>query len=181
MDTSSPFTDLLFYAGIAACLIAAFCILLSTLLRRRSGLPNGEVVYKDTDGRSGELLISDRYQLCGKPDYLIESEEGELIPVEVKSGQAPASGQPYRSHRLQLAVYFLLIEDVLEAEVSHGLIRYRDRNLKVQNSESLRSELLSVLGEMRTAIRMANANRSHNRSQRCAHCSMGEVCDQKLA
>lgn len=137
-------------------------------------------MYKDTDGRSGELLVSDRYELCGKPDYLVESEEGEWIPVEVKSGSAPANGQPYRSHRLQLAVYFLLIEDVFETEVSHGLIRYRDRSLKVRNSESLRSELLSILGEMRKAIRVANADRSHNRPQRCANCSMGVVCDQNL-
>lgn len=181
MDTSSPFSTLLLSAGIAAFLIAAFCILLSSILRRRSGLPEGEVIYKDSDGRSGELLISDRYQLCGKPDYLVESEDGELIPVEVKSGLAPANGQPYHSHRLQLAVYFLLIEEVLEADVSHGLIRYRNRSLKVQNSDSLRSELLFILGEMRTAIRLGNADRSHNRPQRCAHCSMGEVCDQKLA
>src|SRR5689334_6569467 len=64
----------------------------------RSGLPAGRLVYSDTGyavGRLGELvrdeqgrkverpLLSKQYGLVGRPDYLIETDDG-IIPVEVK-------------------------------------------------------------------------------------------------
>lgn len=167
--------------AVALLLLALVCLLLAKLLRRRSGLPDGEVVYDDTSGDESEELYSATYGLCGKPDYLVEAEDGDgIVPVEVKSSPAPRNRKPYTSHLMQLAVYFLLVEDVLEEDVPYGLIRYRDRTLRVENSDELRAELLVVLAEMREILQGGEAQRSHNLVRRCVGCSVAYACDERL-
>lgn len=162
-------------------LLAVVSLAASRQLRRRSGLPQGEVVYDDASGASGDVLISHRYGLSGKPDYLLDDESGGLIPVEVKSGAAPRTGKPYDSHLMQLAVYFLLVEDTLQKPTPYGLIRYRDRTLRVANTGKLREELLDLLGRMRESLRHGAAQRNHSQARRCAGCSVAEACDERLA
>lgn len=155
-------------------------LLISRRLRLQSGLPQGEVIYSDTSTKTCEVLISQRYGLSGKPDYLLRDRVKSIVPVEVKSGPAPHNGQPYESHLMQLAVYFLLLEDVLHCRPPYGLIRYRDRSLRVENTDDLREDLLSVIEEMRETIARDHAQRSHNQSKRCARCSLADACDQRL-
>jgi hypothetical protein len=47
-----------------------------------SGIPVGRIVLQDTDRRRPltHPLVSERYGLIGKPDYLVETADG-LIPV----------------------------------------------------------------------------------------------------
>lgn len=166
---------------LALALLAIILLAAASHLRRRSGLPEGEVVYDDTSGVAGNIFFSRRYGLSGKPDYLLYDESDGIIPVEVKSGAAPRMGKPYDSHLLQLAVYFLLIEDALGRPVSYGLIRYRDRTLRIDNTESLRTELLAVLEQMRRVQANGAARRTHNQARRCVGCSMSESCGERLA
>ncbi len=149
-------------------------------LRRQSGLPKGRVVYEDVSGLARRPLYSARLGLAGKPDYLLQDPQRNLIPVEVKAGAAPRNGEPYDSHRLQLAAYFYLLEDVLQSPAPYGLIRYRDRTLRVANSAALRAQLLDVLAQMRALLRRGAAHRSHAQPQRCARCSLAHVCDERL-
>jgi CRISPR-associated exonuclease Cas4 len=161
-------------------LVAAACWLLARVLRWRSGLPAGDLVYEDTSGADSAVLFSAHYGLRGKPDYLLEEDEG-LVPVEVKSSHAPRNGQPYASHLMQLAAYFLLVEEEFDQPVLYGLIRYRDRTLRIENSDELRAELLAVLAEMRAILQAGTAQRSHNQARRCAGCSVAYACEERLA
>jgi CRISPR-associated exonuclease Cas4 len=153
---------------------------LSRYLKRRSGLPAADVIYEDASGLSQGLLIADELNLCGKPDYILRDRGGNLVPVEVKSGNAPRGDEPYESHLMQLAAYFLLIEDALDCTPDYGLIRYRDRTLQVENTDELRERLCSVIDQMRTILIQASAHRSHNRPARCARCTMADVCDERI-
>lgn len=150
-------------------------------LRKNSGLPPGEVVYEDASGLARAPLYSSKLGLAGKPDYLLRDPQRHLIPVEVKSGYAPRDGHPYESHRLQLAAYFFLIEDALEAAAPYGVIRYRNRTLQVANSEELRRQLMEVIAQMRTLMARGAAHRNHEQTQRCARCSMAHACEERLA
>ena len=173
--------NLIVLLAFALAVLAVIGFVLSRGLRRGSGLPGGEVVYEDADGAADGMLISKRYGLCGKPDYLVEGDEkDDLIPVEVKSGNAPRHGKPYRSHLMQLAVYLLLVEDVLDRPAPYGLIRYRDRTLRITNSDALIEELLSTLDEMRDVLADGYAERSHDQPGRCAGCSVAHACDERL-
>ena len=161
-------------------LLAVLCLLLAGLLRRRSGLPEGEIVYADAGG-DARVLVSQRYGLRGKPDYLLEEGPGRVIPVELKSGLIPRSGRPHRSHVMQLAVYFLLVEEVLHKDVAYGLVRYKNGSLRIENTDRLREELLDVIEEMRAVLADDDAPRNHNQASRCRACSMAYACDERLA
>jgi CRISPR-associated exonuclease Cas4 len=183
-------------------LLVAFCALLVVALvahlaaRRaggRAGLPRGSVVYSDTGFAVGKLgglvvdkegvkqeraLVSRRYGLVGRPDYLIETREG-IVPVEAKSTLSPGA-RPYDSHVFQLAAYCLLVEDALAAHVPYGVIRYRDSEVRVDYTPELREELLALLEEMQEARRAEDVHRSHDDARRCARCSVRESCDERL-
>jgi CRISPR-associated exonuclease Cas4 len=160
--------------------LALVCLGLWRHIHRSSGLPAGDVIYSDLPDKAGEMLISRTYGLRGKPDYLIETPSDGLVPVEVKSSIAPRNGRPYQSHLMQLAVYFLLIEDVLECKPPYGLIRYRDRTLEVSNSAQLREELFDLVEQMRYSLSLPTVQRSHHQRRRCAGCSLAYICDERL-
>ena len=168
---------------VALILLAIGVILLaaSSRLGRKTGMPRGEVSYADASGQAQEPFISKRLLMAGKPDYLMKDRNGDLIPVEVKSSNAPRAGRPYESHLMQLAAYFLLLEDVLQRPVPYGLIRYRNRTLRVANTDELRSRLMDLIAQMRRLMARDVARRNHNRPQRCSRCSVAHACDERLA
>jgi CRISPR-associated exonuclease Cas4 len=166
---------------------------------KRSGLPAGALLYSDTgrpvgrlaptelgrDGKKQEKpLVSETLRLIGRPDYLIEA-EGGVVPVEVKSTACPAGGRPYDSHLAQLAAYCLLVEDVLGATVPYGLVKYRDRQVRVDYTPELKEHALSLIEQMNEDMRASAAGeevrRSHDDPRRCAGCSLRDVCTESLA
>ena len=167
---------------VALILLAIGVILLaaSSRLGRKTGMPRGEVSYADASGQAQEPFISKRLLMAGKPDYLMKDRNGDLIPIEVKSSNAPRAGRPYESHLMQLAAYFLLLEDVLQRPVPYGLIRYRNRTLRVANTDELRSRLMDLIAQMRRLMARDVARRNHNRPQRCSRCSVAHACDERL-
>ncbi len=173
---SGLFLPLLLLA--VALLFAAFKLWQkSRAARAAAGMPEGRIVYEDMDrGRPPEgPLISRKWRLVGKPDYLLESDEG-VIPVEVKSAALPRSGHPYWGHVLQLAAYCLLVEEVYGKRPPHGFIRYRDKTVQVPYTDDLRSALLDTLMDMQMALFASGMERSHQEPWRCAHCGMAYVC-----
>lgn len=168
---------------LAACLLLGsgiWLLMRSSALQRQSGLPVGRVVYVDTGAweRCERPLFSNRYRLTGRPDYLVRSREG-VIPVEVKSGTAPA--QPYPAHLLQLAAYCLLVEEQEGRSPPHAILKYDDRAFEVDNTTALRQELLSTLDAMRHDMDARNVKRSHEEPGRCQNCGYRERCNQRLA
>jgi CRISPR-associated exonuclease Cas4 len=162
---------------------------------RRAGLPTGTLLYSDTGIPVGRIapvtvnaeglkqerpLRSEELELVGRPDYLIKTEQG-IIPVEVKSTTCPPDGRPYDSHLAQLAAYCLLVEDVLKASVPYGIIRYRDRELRVDYTDEMRDGIIALLGEIKDARPAEDVHRSHEDERRCRGCSMREVCTESLA
>jgi CRISPR-associated exonuclease Cas4 len=167
--------------AFVALLVAALLLLRQAeRQRRRTGLPQGRVIYADTGARSRveRPLFSRRYRLTGKPDYLLD-DGGEIIPVEVKSGKAPP--QPYPSHVLQLAAYCLLVEETYNACPSYGVIRYRDQAFAVDFTPELEDWLLLTLNEMREGFSASNVPRNHGNAAQCAACGYRPYCDQSLA
>lgn len=164
-------------------LLLALGLLLLWLAQRgrsRSGLPQGRVIYTDTDrwNRLERPLFSREFLLTGKPDYLV-ADGDDVIPVEVKSGRAPT--QPYSSHIFQLAAYCLLVEECYRRRPPYGIIRYADRTFEVDYTPELEDELLATLDDMRVDLADGGAPRSHNEAARCQACGYYEQCSQRLA
>ena len=178
MDKSVIFTIL--FVALVLLAIGVVLISISRRLRRENGAPRGEVIYEDASGQAQEPFFSNRLLMTGKPDYLMRDKNGDLIPVEVKSGDAPRAGRAYESHLMQLAAYFFLIEDVLQRPVPYGLIRYRNRTLRIANTNELRARLMDVIAQMRKLMARGGGRRNHNLAQRCSRCSMAHACDERL-
>jgi CRISPR-associated exonuclease Cas4 len=159
-------------AGIAA-------LLVSRRTQRRTGLPVGTVIYSDTGAEQAvmEPLVSRRYGLVGKPDYLVEvagAGKQLVVPLEVKSRKRPA--QPNEGHVLQLGAYCLIVEDLYGRRPPHGYLRYADATLTIPFTDALRSQVLEAAQAIRSARTAADVKRSHDEPARCAHCGYLDSC-----
>ena len=160
--------------------LALLLWILAQRVRRATGLPAGQVVYTDTRGwgRLEKPLFSSRLQLTGKPDYLVRV-NGGYVPVEVKSGRAPAEGA-YEAHIYQLAVYCTLVAEAYAVRPPYGLIKYADKIVRVDYTADLERELRAVLDDLRADSEADDVARSHESAARCRACGFCEVCDEHL-
>jgi CRISPR-associated exonuclease Cas4 len=151
---------------------------LAAAKRLKFGATKGDVTYVDHPETKAELLVSERYGLRGRPDYVI-AEGDHLIPVEVKTGRTPKG--PLFSHILQLAAYCLLIEEKYGRAPPHGVIRYEGASHEIEYNEDLKKLLVGKLQDMRAALAKGEAHRNHNRPGKCIHCSRRDGCPERLA
>jgi len=168
------------YIALLILLAAVFLLWQSNRQRRQAGLPGGRVVYTDTRawGTLEKPLYDHALGLTGKPDYIIEH-EGQMIPVEVKTGRTPDA--PYDSHIYQVAAYCLLVEKAYGKRPAYGLIHYPHRDFAVDYTMELESALLEQLAEMRRDEMRRDVPRSHEDPARCRGCGFRKICDQKLS
>ena len=115
------------YIALVLIFIAIIFFWQSNRQRQAAGLPGGRVIYTDTRGwgKLEKPLFYAALELTGKPDYLVQ-QDGQIIPVEVKSGRAPEA--PYDSHIYQLASYCLLVEKTYGKRPPYGIIHYETRD-----------------------------------------------------
>ena len=161
--------------------MAVLLLISSDKLRKRSGLPKGEIIYTDDETWYPNLepLHSSNLRLVGKPDYLVQQKSGEIIPVEVKSGAAPTS--PWQGHILQLAAYCFLVAETYDVRPSYGILQYKDKAFAVDYTAELEDALLDLLDEMRLAYQSPDLKRDHNDARRCAACGFGNKCNEHLS
>ena len=162
--------------------LAVALLLLSLRERKKSRLPEAQVIYADTDlwQRVPQTLVDHRLGLVGKPDYVMKTRQGSLIPVEVKTGHAPET--PYDSHQLQLMAYGLLIQSNYAQTPQYGLLHYPEKDFRVDFTPELETRLMDTLGDIRQIEKVnTTPDCSHNSSARCRSCGYRGVCDQKIA
>jgi CRISPR-associated exonuclease Cas4 len=148
--------------------------------RKEAGLPGGSIIYSDTRGwgKVEKPLFYTPLELTGKPDYLVR-QNGNIIPVEVKSGRAPDA--PYDSHIYQLAAYCLLVEKTYNMRPPYGIIHYENRDFSIDYTRELEDALIDLLVEMKRDQHKKDIPRSHEQAGRCAKCGFRNVCNQSLA
>lgn len=168
------------YLVLLLFLLALLFFWQSNRQQRSAGLPGGRVIYTDTRGwgKVEKPLFYPTLALTGKPDYLIEK-NGQIIPVEVKSGRAPE--EPYDSHIFQLASYCLLVEKTYNKRPPYGIIHYENRDFAVDYTKELETALIELLADMRQDDFKKSVPRSHEQASRCKRCGFRNVCNEKLA
>jgi CRISPR-associated exonuclease Cas4 len=146
----------------------------------RSGIPEGRILFQDADRRH-ELqrpLVSLRYGLTGKPDYLVDTAEG-LVPVEIKSRDSLRAG-PYASETAQLTAYCVLVEDATGVAPPYAIIQYANRLWRIPYTRQAREEILQAIDEMRNASQAQSIHRNHSQPGRCRACGFWDVCDERI-
>jgi CRISPR-associated exonuclease Cas4 len=145
----------------------------------QAGLPSGKVVFIDTTHlrRPEGALFSANYSLTGRPDFLV-NQNGKIIPIEVKSVNAPVV--PYPSHIYQLGAYGLLIKEHFGELPPRGILKYRDRAIEIPFTPDLMGQVIKMLEEIRTASETDGIDRSHSEKSRCRSCGFRSACGQSL-
>jgi CRISPR-associated exonuclease Cas4 len=168
------------YFALFLFLLAVIFFWRSDRQQKAAGLPGGRVIYTDTRGwgKVEKPLFYPALELTGKPDYLVEK-DGQLIPVEVKSGRAPEA--PYDSHIFQLASYCLLVEKTYGKRPPYGIIHYENRDFSVEYTKELEIALIDLIGDMKQDDLKSDVSRSHDQPSRCKRCGFREICDESLA
>ena len=171
---------------MTALLIAStMLVLLGILVRASAKAQTGavelsdQILYTDTGQSAVDLLVSERYQLIGRPDYILE-EHGEHVPVERKPRMLTHSG-PHESERLQLAAYCLLLEEREGRPVSRGRLQYQNTTLDIPFDDALRRKLLVTLAAIQSCADVADVRRSHPSPSRCHGCDFRTDCSESLA
>ena len=160
-------------AGAALALVLGLVLVLAGRgMRRRRGLGDGKTVSLDR-----VTLTSKRYRLTGRPDRLVKTGRRMVIPEEWKSGRVP---RPW--HRVQVGVYFLLIEDQLGIQPPHGFVVLGDGTRhRIDNTPELRVEVLELdrrMRERRARIREPIPVRPV--PGQCPPCGMLRHCEQAI-
>jgi CRISPR-associated exonuclease Cas4 len=143
--------------------------------KRRKVNVDGKLLYVGTDDQ--RLLVSERYKLTGRPDYILMV-DNELIPVDLKTGRQPRG--PLFSHILQIGAYCLLLSDENGKRVSRGILKYGDVEHEIEFDDELENLLLSKLAEMRGLMGSGDVHRNHNRVGKCLGCSRRDHCPERL-
>ena len=130
------------------------------------------LIYSD-----GKILTSQTHALRGRPDFIYENVlTRRLAPMELKSGII-GDAPPHYGDVMQLAAYFLIVEDAMGKRPRRGFLRYRDAMFVVKNSARRRKEVLAVMADMRhmleSGVGEANPSFVH-----CRYCiARDSVCE----
>jgi len=163
---------------VALAVAVLVCVIAAAMLYARAGIP-GRVIESDGPvARPARVLRSARLGLAGKPDMIVR-EHGRLVPVEVKPTRE--SDEPWLRDVVQLAAYCLLVEEAFDAPAGYGYLRYANRTFRIDFTDSMRTNLLNSLRELRTDLTAENVDRGHDDRRRCVRCPLRARCGQSLA
>jgi CRISPR/Cas system-associated exonuclease Cas4 (RecB family) len=138
-------------------------------VRGRRGLSQGRTL--DLDGRN---LYSAKYGLAGRPDRVFD-DGGMTIPEEWKSAR-----RVHDSHRAQMVVYFILLEEETGVRPLYGVIVTGDGKRElVRNTDELRAWVLGIAEQIRAGRRQAvETIRVNQPAAKCRECGVWTSCVQ---
>lgn len=147
--------------------------------RPRHGISGYSIIYTDQrvnpedrnpNTEYGRLLVSSAYGIQGKPDYIFKKNNGrDLIPVELKSGSIGDNPLPRQGDLMQLAAYFLIIEDVYGYTPRYGRLIYKDAMFIVKNTKSIRKLLQDTISRMEDML-ISGEEDVHPSFLKCKNC-----------
>jgi CRISPR-associated exonuclease Cas4 len=159
-------------------LAALILLLIHRQQRMHGGLPSGDLIYSDAAAQEAPVLLSRRYGLKGKPDALVRTASGDVIPVERKKSRAPK--RPYAGDLIQATAYCVLVEETYGRTPPFMRIQYADAYFDEPYTLEGKNRVLQTCEQIRQARRMGAANRSHTAPGRCRSCGQRPNCYQAL-
>jgi len=124
----------------------------------------------------GEEIVSTKYGIRGKPDYIIKLEE-DYIPIEEKTADLDTPPFP---HVIQLTAYCMLIEDKYGKAPPYGIIRYKNYKFKIPYEKRWKDMVISFREKMIEDLKRGKAHRNHFNKNKCKSCIRKEYCNERL-
>jgi CRISPR-associated protein Cas4 len=125
--------------------------------------------------RSNNLLLT------GIIDQIEEYEDG-IVPIELKTGKMPKEGV-WPGHKIQLAAYALLLEDLQGNEIKEGFVHYldADERRQVVINPFLKEEVIELRKKVISTLDSNKIPEICENMRKCAVCGLKKQCfDEKL-
>ena len=150
--------------------LAGLALIIGVYIRRRAGFGVGETISNDS-----VTLRSEKLGLIGRPDRIVR--RGRKIIIE----DMKSSNRVYDSHRAQMGVYMLLVEEHYGQRASHAVIVLRDgQRVKIKNTRALRSMVFKAVKGIKKAREDVNKElRATPEPGKCRYCGQREHCNQR--
>lgn len=164
--------------------IGAFLLILGLLSgfivkkgKENSLIPNGKIVFNDLQGESYSLYSS-IYPLIGKPDLVIKKGR-KIIPIELKTGHHL---HPRAHHVMQLIAYCQITTEYFHKSTPYGYIIYSDtcKRFKIPFDQNAKNRLKKSIEDMKMIRDQNKVIRNHHLRNKCNHCNLKNVCNQKI-
>jgi len=142
-----------------------------------SNITGNEEFYAAELFNTGCILQSDKFGLIGSPDKLVTINDS-IIPSIIKTGNMPENGV-WKSDRLQLTAYAILVEEVYDSIVESGFVEYA-RFGEVREVKLKRHERRKVF-QVRDKIKKIQDGLMPEKpeSAPCEYCGFVDMCDVK--
>jgi CRISPR-associated protein Cas4 len=144
-------------------------------LDKRWNIPTGSIMYADIV-RPEKALSSKSWLLRGKPDFIVKTKKGEIVPVELKSG---THNHPKPWHIMQLIAYCHLASETYNQSIPHGILVYSDtkKQFRIPYSEQYQNLLSSTITCMYDHMSKHTVSKIDDDS-RCNQCSLNDICPE---
>jgi len=123
-------------------------------------------------------LESEKLKLRGKVDYVLVTRFGEHIPIEVKWTEPARGGGPKRDHKLQLAAYALMIEELTGRPVVRAAIYYAraGKTVVFNISDHDKREVKRIVVKIYNTIKTGEEPRVRVPKSKCINCGFRRYC-----
>ena len=141
-----------------------------------------KIIYTDQKIKCGnnvvksKLLKSEKFGLQGKPDFIYKNIFGKIITVELKSGKINNSNLPRMGDMMQLATYFIIIEEVYGKKPKFGNLIYKDYMFKIKNTKSIRKEVIKTVEKMNNML-VSGKGEARCEFVKCRYCLCKGICE----
>lgn len=134
---------------------------------------------KDKSALSAEIngiVLKDR------PDMIYESKMGDFIVINHQT----IKGKKDDDFKIQMGVYFILIEKTYNRRPSYGIIEDKKarRFISIENTDELKTEVIKTIQEIKQSYKeekTTHVHRSHEDPHLCLSCAFRIDCEESLA
>jgi CRISPR-associated exonuclease Cas4 len=122
-------------------------------------------------------LVSERYHLKGKVDEVLQLADGTMAPLDYKYTEYKET--VYRTHKYQVILYGMLVEETYDLPVNKGYICYvRKGNVvkEIAIGAKERSEAMKILADMVAIIQRGKFPKRTPHAVRCLDCCYRNIC-----
>lgn len=136
-------------------------------LRKRIG-----VIDKEMD----VSLVSEKYKIRGKVDEVLTLEDQTLAPLDYKYAQFEE--RIFKTYKIQLLLYALMIEEVYGSEVNRGFIVYCRNGYQIKElniTEKERSNIIKILKDYINIIQ-GYYPKGTSDGKKCLDCCYKNIC-----
>ena len=100
-----------------------------------------------------------------------------VVPIELKSGQAPKEGA-WDNHKIQLAAYALLLESIFKISIDAGYVKYIDDGIsrRIEINAFLKDQVKDLVKEVNTMLSSRVLPKKCTNTNKCEKCGLKKIC-----